>query len=112
MTPDTRIRATTVIAVLRDGRTVGAGNARSTPIETMIEAMAGRALDRIFPVVPHRPGEVVLELRAAPGERTPRSVDLELRRVRDKLDAGGWRRVTAVRDHMNGKPLPIEPPRV
>ena len=66
--------------VLRDGETVARGVVEGTSIETMIEAMAGRALDEFFPHVPHRPGEVLLELRGLTGAPLPRAVDLELRR--------------------------------
>ncbi|RMH03124.1 MAG: sugar ABC transporter ATP-binding protein, partial [Planctomycetota bacterium] len=66
--------------VLRDGRTVGAGEVAGTPLERIVELMAGRRLEEFFPRVPHEPGEVLLEVRGLAGVPLPRSVSLELRR--------------------------------
>ncbi len=68
------------LTVLRDGRSVGSGEVAGTPMARMIELMAGRRLDELFPRVPHEPGEVVLELDQLAGERLPRQASLALRR--------------------------------
>jgi ribose transport system ATP-binding protein len=73
--------------VLRDGRSVADGDvpAAGAPEAdsfgaTVIEAMAGRRLDAVYPRVPHEPGEVVLEIDALSGARLPRAASLALRR--------------------------------
>jgi ribose transport system ATP-binding protein len=66
--------------VLRDGQVAGTGAVADTPTARIIEMMVGRNLSEMFPRVPHEPGEPVLELHRLCGPRTPRSVDLALRR--------------------------------
>ncbi len=66
--------------VLRDGATVGQGDVESTPIGTMVELMAGRPVEQLFPRGDHRPGEVVLSVKDLGGEKMPRSASLELRK--------------------------------
>ena len=66
--------------VLRDGRSVGAGVVAETPMERVIELMAGRKLEEFFPQVPHEPGELLLELDSLAGEPLPERASLKLRR--------------------------------
>jgi len=66
--------------VLRDGRTVGAGDLSETKSDQIIRWMVGRSLEEIFPKVPHDPGEVVLKVTDLKGERLPKRVNMELRR--------------------------------
>jgi ribose transport system ATP-binding protein len=65
--------------VLRDGQVVGGGAVAETPTERIIELMVGRNLSEMFPRVPHRPGEPVLDLHRLSGPRAPRDVSLSLR---------------------------------
>jgi ribose transport system ATP-binding protein len=70
--------------VLRDGRTVETGAipavaAESTFIAHVIEAMAGRRLDDVYPRVPHDPGPVVFEVQEASGARLPHRASVALR---------------------------------
>jgi ribose transport system ATP-binding protein len=66
--------------VLRDGRSVGSGVMAGTEPSELIALMVGRALESMFPRVPHVPGEPVLELSGLAGRVLPRGVDLTLRR--------------------------------
>ncbi|MBI4578363.1 MAG: sugar ABC transporter ATP-binding protein, partial [Planctomycetes bacterium] len=66
--------------VLRDGEVVGTGAVADTPTERIIEMMVGRNLSEMFPRVRHQPAEPVLKLRGLCGARTPRDIDLSLRR--------------------------------
>ena len=68
------------IAVLRDGRKVATGPSGEWTEERLIQAMVGRDLSQFYRRVPHKPGEVVLEVKGlgVPGRFT--SVDFVLRR--------------------------------
>lgn len=66
--------------VLRDGKSVARGQLAETTREQLIEAMVGRALDEVFPKVPHSLGEPLLELREIAGQRLPHAATLTLRR--------------------------------
>jgi len=66
--------------VLRDGQTVGGGDAPSTPPDTMVELMVGRSVDRLYPRSPRAPGDVVLEISALSGSLKPAAASLQLRR--------------------------------
>jgi ribose transport system ATP-binding protein len=72
--------------VLRDGRSVDSGEVpRAGEVDAgfaarVIEAMAGRRLEAVYPRVPHAAGEVVLELQELSGRRLPRAASLSLRR--------------------------------
>jgi ribose transport system ATP-binding protein len=66
--------------VLRDGRSVKTGAAQGVSRAELIEAMVGRGLSDAFPVVPHAPGEPVLELTGLFGAALPRGASLCLRR--------------------------------
>ncbi len=72
--------------VLRDGRTVETGDVPPEAdrvdqfVTHVIEAMAGRSLDAVYPRVPHEAGDVVLELDGLSGVRLPAGASLSLRR--------------------------------
>ncbi len=59
------------IVVMRDGAKVQEFDRGDVPIRTIVEAMVGRSLERMFPPVPVPRDEVVLEVRglSAPGGR-------------------------------------------
>ena len=50
------------IVVMRDGAKVQAFNSGNVPIRTIVEAMVGRSLDRMFPAVPIPSDEVMLQV--------------------------------------------------
>ena len=66
--------------VLRDGETVGTGAVSETSLDELVSLMAGRSLEEFFPVVPHEPGDVILELDGLSGASLPKSASLSLRR--------------------------------
>jgi ribose transport system ATP-binding protein len=66
--------------VLRDGRTVGGGDASQVARSEIVRMMAGRQMDQLFPRSAHAPGEVVLELDGVGGIVKPASASLQLRR--------------------------------
>lgn len=66
--------------VLRDGKTVGAGEVASTGPDHWVSLMAGRSVEELFPQVPHEPGDVLLELDQLSGDPIPSGVGLTLRR--------------------------------
>ena len=66
--------------VLRDGRTVGGGDARRVARAEIVRMMAGRQMDQLFPRSAHAPGEVILELDRVGGIAKPASASLQLRR--------------------------------
>jgi len=66
--------------VLRDGRTVGGGEAAAAAREEIVRMMAGRRVDELFPRSAHTPGDVVLELDGVAGAVKPESASLALRR--------------------------------
>jgi ribose transport system ATP-binding protein len=74
--------------VLRDGRTVGGGEARQAARADIVRMMAGRQMDRLFPRSAHTPGEVILELDGVGGMVKPASASLTLRRG-EVLGIGG-----------------------
>jgi ABC-type sugar transport system ATPase subunit len=51
------------ITVLRDGETITTCDTAAIDRSALIQTMVGRALSEVFPVRPHAPGEVALELR-------------------------------------------------
>ena len=67
-------------AVLRDGRSVGAGELAGTTDAQIVSLMVGRGVSELFPTVPHSPGEVLLTIDNLSGTRSPRGVSLEVRR--------------------------------
>ena len=66
--------------VLRDGRTVGTGDSRTTDTHTIVSLMVGREVRDLYPRSPRTAGKVVLELAGFGGARLPRDVTLQLRR--------------------------------
>jgi ribose transport system ATP-binding protein len=66
--------------VLRDGRTAGAGAMEGTAPAALIEKMAGRAVDTLFPRSERAAGEVILEVADLAGASKPRRASLSLRR--------------------------------
>jgi ribose transport system ATP-binding protein len=66
--------------VLRDGRSVGAGRIEGTPVASLVEQMAGRAVDTLFPRGARTPGEVILEVTALAGVPKPERASFALRR--------------------------------
>jgi ribose transport system ATP-binding protein len=67
-------------AVLRDGRSVGAGELAGTTDSQIVSLMVGRGVSELFPTVPHTPGEVLLTIDNVSGVKSPRNVSLEIRR--------------------------------
>lgn len=66
--------------VLRDGETVGTGSLEGVEERTIVALMVGRSVDELFPQVPHRPGDVLVDVSDLSGRRTPRGVSFSLRR--------------------------------
>ncbi len=66
--------------VLRDGQFVESGELAGTTREQLVQLMAGRKVEELFPRSPRTPGEAVLELRDLAGKKLPISASLELRR--------------------------------
>jgi ribose transport system ATP-binding protein len=73
-------RIATRYTVLRDGKTVGAGDVASTPMNAIVRMMAGRDIESAFPRTPRTPGEVLLAARDLAGTRLPVEATFELRR--------------------------------
>lgn len=67
-------------AVLRDGRSVGAGELAGATDAQIVSLMVGRGVSELFPTVPHSAGEVLLKIENLSGERFPQGVSLEVRR--------------------------------
>ena len=51
------------IVVMRDGAKVQAFDSGDVPVRTIVEAMVGRSLERMFPAIPDPSDEVTLEVR-------------------------------------------------
>jgi ribose transport system ATP-binding protein len=66
--------------VLRDGRAVATGEARSTTPKALSELMVGRPLGDVFARGPREPGDEALGVDALCGRRLPASATLSLRR--------------------------------
>jgi ribose transport system ATP-binding protein len=66
--------------VLRDGRTVGSGDAPATPPQKMVELMVGRSVEQLYPRSPRTPGEPILELHNVTGQSKPVDASLTLHR--------------------------------
>lgn len=94
-------RVAQTFTVLRDGRSVAAGNLVDTDLKTIIGHMVGRDLAELFPRVPHRPGEIVLELDGFRAGARGRPANLTLRRgeivgIAGLIGAGRTRLVRAI----------------
>ncbi len=50
------------VTVLRDGAYIGTTAMAETDEDTLVEMMAGRAIRDIYPDIPHKPAEVLLEI--------------------------------------------------
>jgi ribose transport system ATP-binding protein len=66
--------------ILRDGRTVDCGTLADVTDDLLVERMAGRPVNQVFPPRRKSPGEVVLRAERLSGDRAPHDVSLELRR--------------------------------
>jgi ribose transport system ATP-binding protein len=66
--------------VLRDGATVGSGSLAEATENQIVALMVGREVTELFPQVPHTPGEEILAIDSLSGSRSPRDVNLRLRR--------------------------------
>jgi ribose transport system ATP-binding protein len=66
--------------VLRDGKTVGSGDAPTTPAEKMVELMVGRSVEQLYPRSERAAGEPILELANVSGAVKPVDASLTLRR--------------------------------
>ena len=66
--------------ILRDGKTVGEGDAKATPPSKMVEMMVGRAVENLYPRSQRVAGEVVLEVSELSGVSKPRDASISLRR--------------------------------
>ena len=66
--------------ILRDGKTCGSGEAKSTPPEKMVEMMVGRTVEQLYPRSERKVGDVVLELDSLSGQTKPTAASLQLRR--------------------------------
>jgi ribose transport system ATP-binding protein len=111
--------------VLRDGAVVLEGEMANTSGEDLVAAMAGRAIDVMFPKVEHQAGEVLLRIESLSGVRMPQAVSLELRRgeilgLAGLVGAGrsellrcifGLDPVRSGSVHIAGAPLPLGNPR-
>ena len=64
--------------VLRDGETVSSGDMRNARLAEIIHSMVGRELDEIYPDIPHKIGEPVLEIKNLAGKRRPENATLTL----------------------------------
>ncbi len=73
-------RACDCYTVLRDGKTVDRGTLAGTSETHIVSLMVGRAIDELYPRVPHTPGETVLSVSSLCGVAKPHDVSFELRR--------------------------------
>jgi ribose transport system ATP-binding protein len=74
------VRVADRYTVLRDGRNVATGAARTATARELSELMVGRALGDLFVREPRAPGDVVLEVRELSGRTLPQSASFTLRR--------------------------------
>jgi len=69
------------IVVMRDGAKVQEFDSGDVPVRTIVEAMVGRSLDRMFPAVPVPSDDVMLEVRGLSSPSgTFRNIDFAVRR--------------------------------
>ncbi len=66
--------------VLRDGRVVGSGAIAETSIDALVEVMAGRAIEAMYPRSPRKPGEVILDVRDLSDGAKLKGISFSLRR--------------------------------
>ncbi len=68
------------IVVLRDGERVAAFDHADVPVDRLVEAMVGRAVDQVFPDPPAHAGEVVLRVTDLARDGVFEGVSFELHR--------------------------------
>ena len=66
--------------VIRDGRAAGSGRVEDARTDQIVEMMAGRRVEDLYPRSAREPKDVVLEVRELGGAVLPNSASLELRR--------------------------------
>jgi ribose transport system ATP-binding protein len=66
--------------VIRDGRAAGSGRVSEAHTDEIVEMMAGRRVDELYPRSPREPKDVVLEVRDLAGIVLPERASLEVRR--------------------------------
>lgn len=66
--------------VLRDGKHVGTGRIEGTSNDQLVELMAGRAVQQLYPRSKREPAEVALKVERLAGQELPKNASLELRR--------------------------------
>jgi ribose transport system ATP-binding protein len=74
------VRVADRYTVLRDGKNVATGPARTATARELSELMVGRALGDLFAREPRTPGEAVLQVRELHGRTLPQSASFTLRR--------------------------------
>lgn len=67
------------VTVLRDGRKIATVDAKTTSHSTLIEMMAGRAVEQIYPQISARPGKVMLDVRGVSTRNGVRNVSIQVR---------------------------------
>lgn len=69
------------IVVLRDGYKVEEFDTADLPVRTIVEAMVGRSMERMFPAIPESSNETILEVRGlSSGSGTFNDVNFEVKR--------------------------------
>ncbi len=66
--------------VLRDGVSVGTGDASDVEIAQIVELMVGRRMEELFPRSPRSPGEVLLDVSKLSGTHRPHDASFTLHR--------------------------------
>ena len=68
------------ITVLRDGKRITTVDASTVTHDQLIELMSGRSIEKIYPRIAHRPGEMVLEVNGLSSPNGVRGAGLRVRR--------------------------------
>ncbi len=68
------------VTVLRDGRSVGTGDAAELSVERIVSMMVGREVEDLYPRSDRSPGEEILRVTELAGEPLPVEASLSLRR--------------------------------
>jgi len=111
-------------AVLRDGRTVAAGEMAGVDEDALIRHMVGRDVDELYPRIPHEIGDEVLRVDGLVGRKLPLAATFSLRRgevlgIFGLVGAGrtemlrcvfGLEPVVAGSVHLAGDPVPADDP--
>ena len=66
--------------ILRDGRSVDSGLLGQVTDDQLVERMAGRPVDQVFPAKDRRPGDVLLATERLSGSVAPHEITIDLRR--------------------------------